>query len=189
MGKIITCDNFLEPELLNELIEYYRHKGHWKLNNTAGDLKDPLYDRLFWSAHVKDQPLFTERVFNCIVKKFGNNYFIEDVYLNGQTKGQEGNWHYDWMKNRNNDPCDSSEYCTVLIYLSEITPQNVDKVGGYTLLKINDKRKTIIAIEPLLNRCVMIDCDIMHKGCAPLDPNMLRCSLAFKLKKINNESF
>ena len=69
MGKIVTRDNFLEPKLLNELIDFYKHKGDWKLNNHAGDIKDPLYDRLFWSTNLKDQPLFTEKVFNYIVKK------------------------------------------------------------------------------------------------------------------------
>ena len=176
MGKIKKIDNFFDDELFDEVFKYCQNASWQYGTSTLGIIK-PEYDRKFWIKYLDDNELFTKRVFNHILKRFGNKYTLDRVYMNGQTYGQNGGWHTDFLDDNKN------QFCTVLIYMSEITFDNVNHVGGYTYFRMDND--VIMALEPIINRAVMFDGDVLHKGNAPLDHNMLRCSIAFKLKKMD----
>ena len=112
-------------------------------------------------------------IFHKIESYFKKKFTLDNVYANGQTYGQDGIYHTD---------DDNDDAYTFLLYISGITSDNVHIVDGYTLFKDDDK---VVCIEPILNRGVLFKSNILHKGMGPSrSANMLRVSIAFKLREI-----
>lgn len=177
MSSIQLMKNFLDEDLLNEVTNFCANMAEFKFTGSTSDIvsMDRYYERIFWISHQNNNELFVERIFNEILKKTGKKYEIDQVYINGQTIGQEGSFHTDWSE-------PTKDNCTFLLYINpEIREENADVNGGYTSFKYNDE---IISIPPIYNRAVLFDGDIIHKASAPLDHNLLRKTIAFKLKKI-----
>ena len=97
--------------------------------------------------------------------------YKRQVYANGQTYGQDGGFHID---------DDRDGHYTFILYLSDIRPENVNTIGGYTEFKF---KNGVHAIEPILNRGVFFDSKLLHRGLAPSrGSNILRISVAFKIQ-------
>ena len=168
MDDIQVIDNFLSNDDLMKVIESSRYfpwsYGHVSAKNEGIN---------FWSSNLINNDLFKTHIFHKIESYFKKKFSINDLYANGQTYGMDGIYHTD----DNND-----DAYTFLLYISDITRDNVHIVDGYTLFKDGDK---IVCIEPILNRGVLFKSNIFHKGLGPSrSANMLRISIAFKLREI-----
>ena len=167
MGEIQIVDNFLSREELNKVL-YKSDNFHWEYghSSTGNSIK-------FWSCDLENDEFFTTYILKKIEKYFTKKFTIDRVYANGQTYGMDGSYHTD-----NND---DNTY-TFLMYVSDITKENVSSFDGYTLFKKDNK---VICVEPILNRGVLFKSNILHKGMGPSrSANMLRISIAFKLREI-----
>ena len=169
MGTIKFVNDFLCEEDLNTARKIV-HNLKWEFNQTS-KFGGPGY--VFWFSDLLEEKFFSEHVFEKIQHHFKKKYELLRVYANGQTYGLESSYHTD----------DESEDCyTCLIYLSDITHQNVDRYDGYTLFK---RDNDIISVEPILNRCLLFNSNILHKGMCPSRlTEMLRITVAFKLREI-----
>jgi hypothetical protein len=165
MFKII--EEFLTIEDLYE-IKNILEKSKWVHNNCS---TEEVEGAVFWNIILKDK-IFEDKILKKLEKYVDKKFEVKQVKINGQTYGLDGEWH------RDND--DEGMY-TFLIYASSIDPFNIQKIGGYTCFNINNQ---VIRVEPYQKRAVLFDSIIEHKGLAPLTKNMLRISIAFKLKEI-----
>ena len=168
MKPITVYDNFLNNEELEDVTNYM-NDVKWEFKG-----KTSSKSKRFWYVNLKNEKLFTERIYKLIQKKTGLHFEMIRVMLNGQTFGQDGDYHTDEY-----DP----NFFTFLLYISNINRENVDKVGGYTQFKVENH---IMNIEPIFNRGVLFRSNIVHRGLAPSrDSDILRISVAFKLKILN----
>ena len=158
-------NNFLSDE---DLIEFNNiiDKSQWKYEGFS-----VKRDNMFWKMSLKDEQLLN-KIINRLELSVDKKFKLIETYANGQTHNQDGEFH--------TDATEMIEY-TLLLYISEITPMNIDRIGGYTQFVINN---SIREIEPYVKRAVFFDSRILHRGMAPLTKNMLRVSIALKLKEI-----
>lgn len=162
-------DNFLTRD---EMIftENYFKRPIWEFGHTSTDSNSP---QKWFIATLDHLPFFTELLKEKIEQLINLKCSIERVYANGQTILNDGSWHED---------CSDHGYITALLYVSDIKRQNVEQIKGHTEFKINGN---IISLEPIKNRLVVFDSNIVHRGLAPNVPGFLRISVAWKLKKLS----
>lgn len=172
MNNIRTIDDFLTEDEMKVLEEYFDdHVWKWGHKSHPGSMGAWFYVRF------DDKPYFTEYLKEKIESATGMKFEVHRVYANGQTISNDGDWHRDIGDNESNN-----DFVTAILYVSDITPKNVNKVQGYTHFRLlNDD---IVTIEPLKNRLVLFNSRTPHRGCAPSIPGFLRISLAWKLKSI-----
>ena len=159
-------NNFVTDEDLLEF-EEIMNKTHWRYTGASNF----NLDTTFWKLDVNDEK-FIKNVMDKLESRVKKKFEVLRVYANGQTYGQDGDYH--------TDSDDEGTY-TLLIYISEITPMNVEYIGGYTQFLLDGM---VNGIEPYIKRAVFFDSRIEHRGMAPLTKNILRVSLAFKLKEV-----
>lgn len=164
MFKIFN--NFLTDKDLLEF-EEIANKTQWRYIGASHINPDTI----FWKLDVHDEN-FIKNVKDKLESHVNKKFEVLRVYANGQTYGQDGDYH--------TDSDDEGAY-TLLIYISEITPMNVEYIGGYTQFLLDGM---VTGIEPYIKRAVFFDSRIEHRGMAPLTKNILRVSLAFKLKEV-----
>jgi len=162
---IQKVDNFLYSNDLKKAISIVSTLK-WEFNGTSN-----LNGSTFWNTDLMHVSFFSEDVFKKIQTRFDKNFKLLRVYANGQTYGQDGGFHID----------DDRDDCfTFILYLSDIRPENVNVIGGYTEFKF---KNGVHSIEPILNRCVLFDSKLLHRGLAPSrGSNILIISVAFKLQ-------
>ena len=171
MDDIQVVDNFLSEEELQKAKSIIENTQWVYKNHSATPAKQNMEkDTIFWYAFLDKNPFFYEVIFNKIRNTFKKNFKITTIHTNGQTYGQDGDFHQDYLE--------ENAY-TCLIYFSDITEQNINNVGGYTLIKTQNGT---VCIEPFLNRLLIFKSKLYHKGMAPLrGSNILRVSVAFRL--------
>jgi hypothetical protein len=168
MSEIQVVDNFLSNDDIIKVIEHSRN-FKWKFGKRT--LINKGYK--FWVCVLYHDDLFKTYIFPKIEEYFKKKFTILKIYANGQTYGQDGEYHIDSPKD--------DDY-TFLLYLGDITHRDVSFVDGYTLFKQGEK---VTCIEPICNRCVLFKSNIEHKGMAPSrKSNVLRTIIAFKLREI-----
>ena len=151
LGELMYCQQLID-------------NGAWKMTNWSGSKPT---ERRFWIMDLMDDPLFTDTVFERIQKITGRKFELRNVYANGQTFGQDGDFHTD-----GSDPA----YWTFLIYTSEVSD------GGHTLFRIAGS-KILAAVEPVKNTGVLFRANLLHRGLAPLrDCDTMRVTIAYKLR-------
>ena len=166
MHAIDIIDDFLCETLLSSAKSAIAD-SKWEYGGTS--TKDGVR---FWLCELESSTSFIQSVLDSIEKRYNAKFTINRVYANGQTYGQDGRFHQDDIR--------PNTY-TLLIYISNITMDNVDEVGGLTQIKNNGK---IINIEPYVKRAVMFDSRLFHRGLAPSRrSDILRQTIAFKLSK------
>jgi hypothetical protein len=162
---IQKVDNFLDESELKKAMSTVS-KLKWEFNGTSTPS-----GATFWNADLMHYTFFSEHIFNKIEKRFEKDFKLLRVYANGQTYGQDGGFHID---------DDRDGHYTFILYLSDIRPENVNTIGGYTEFKF---KNGVHAIEPILNRGVFFDSKLIHRGLAPSrGSNILRISVAFKIQ-------
>jgi hypothetical protein len=99
----------------------------------------------------------------------------ERIYMNGQMYGSESGFHV--------DTTDTNGF-TFLLFVHDCTEATADNMGGYFYYKLNGE---IRCIEPIKNRAVFFNGNILHKGCAfNRHIKTLRQSIAWKLYRTDN---
>lgn len=169
MDDIQIYENFLTEDEMEHVTNVIK-SPRWSLDQTS----DPRYPGIpFWLMRLLDDSFFTEHLFPKIEHKLGRNFELLDVYLNGQTYGQDADFHIDTAE----DEC-----FTFLVYIGDITKESVNVYGGYTIFKSGDLVK---CVEPIKNRAVLFNSAILHVGLSPSRRcKEFRISLAFKLREI-----
>jgi hypothetical protein len=130
----------------------------------------------FWILpKLEKYNFFTEMFFSKIEQLTNSTFKIYRIYGNGQSFGQDGEWHIDSI--------DDDDY-TFLYYFNE---GDVDLIGDTYFADENGILKDIC--KPIFNSGIIFKSKLIHKGCAPnVNFNDLRITIAFKLKKINIKS-
>jgi hypothetical protein len=160
-----TVDNFLNVTELKKALSIVL-KLKWVLNERSAPSGSVI-----WNADLIQYTFFSEHIFKKIQEKFDKRLELLRLYANGQTYGQDGDFHID---------DDRDGYYTFILYLSDIRPENVNTIGGYTEFKF---KNGVHAIEPILNRGVFFDSELLHRGLAPSrGSGILRNTVAFKMK-------
>ena len=167
MEGITILDNFINDEELQNVIDAI-DRSSWKHNGISG-----LASATFWYAEMIQEATLGKQMLTKIEKTFGKKYTISRMYANGQTFGQDGSFHQD-------DPNDNAY--TLLIYVSNITEENVEHIGGFTQFKRDGK---IINVEPYKKRGLFFKSNLFHRGMAPSRIcDMLRISFAIKVHEV-----
>jgi hypothetical protein len=168
MKRLVIKDNFLDENELKEILNIINGLS-WKYGASSGDSNSVR----FWISHLNNEKRIIDIISPKIEKISGLNLEIERVYANGQTYGQDGEFHTDH---------ESYDRYTFILYVSPIFPENVDIVGGFTQFKIDNQ---IVNVEPYQNRGCLFKSNIFHRGLAPSrEVDMLRVTLAFKMKRV-----
>lgn len=178
-----VIDNFLKPDILKSVNNTLKITG-WDYSNQACKESfnrfwiqkyyhnsDPYHQSESEAEINKNINSFNKIIFNQIKKIFGKELLLKRIHANGQTYGQDGDWHTDDI-----DSNENSYSC--LIYVSpNVNFENVEAYGGYTQIKID---KSILSIEPVYNRAVIFKSSNVHRGsCFNRDITDLRMSLSF----------
>ena len=157
--KISIFDNFFTPRELKEYTD--------EMNNLTwvfGARSKSGEGYKFWSSKLESKSIIDtslKRIHKNI--NYTKTFSLLRVHANGQTYGQDGNFHTDDHR---------SDCYTLLIYMSD--------TDGYTQFKIDDQ---VVNIEPLKNRAILFKSNILHRGLAPSrDSSILRISIAFKMQ-------
>ena len=165
---IQIIDNFLPDTMFSALVDEttlfkYTH-GHWSSN--------AHYENHWLHMDLNNSFFFTNTMMDLIKDTTNQNFHLDRVYMNGMTYGCTSSYHTD--SSRINDK-------TFLLFIHECYPDNADEIGGYFYYK--DANNDIRCIEPLKNRAIFFNGNILHKGeCFHRDCKILRQSIAWKLK-------
>jgi hypothetical protein len=168
---IVVKDNFFQEDLVNFIakgIEAYQ----WSYNHKS-DANDPTHNTFFVSNLWANGA--ANNIFYMIWKQICSeeisdlqDYDCLRIYANGQVKGQDGNWHTD-------------DGDRTVIYF----PLEWDRRwGGSTYFKVSGAKEEI---QYKRNRLIVFDAAIPHYGSCPTVKNILRVSIAFKLRRKPSE--
>lgn len=160
-------EDFLSDKELQD-VNHVIENLSWKYREYS---VSPKNGTIFWSADINDKKL-TDVLIPKIEKVSNKKFELLKIYANGQTYGQDGSFHKDHE--------DEGTY-TFLIYMSPITESNFKDICGCTDFFVDD---IMLSVEPYRGRGVLFDSRIIHRGRAPLTKDMLRISIAIKLKEI-----
>ena len=165
-------DNFLSKgefdTLTNEIREPKYEWGH--VSNGSSDSEYPwlimnLNNNLFFNTFLKSK----------IEKTVNMTFNTQRIYMNGQMYGSESGFHVDIT--------DTNGF-TFLLFVHDCNEVNADSMGGYFYYKLNGE---IRCIEPIKNRAVFFNGNILHKGCAfNRHVKTLRQSIAWKLYRTDS---
>ena len=185
MKDITIFDNFLSDDLLQDTLKFIIppsrnsppsiERGNWQYTGSSYGASSGI-GVTFWVMKLQHFTLFTNTILKVIESKSCKRFELLDVYANGQTIGQDGSWHVD------NDEPDTYTFLLYMSYLPDIIDStNYKMFGGCTKFKLN---RMITDVEPITNRGVLFSSKVIHAGLGPKLANVLRVSIAYKLKEI-----
>jgi hypothetical protein len=172
MDKILVFDNFLnQDELTMATSIISKNKWMW------GHVSNNEFGTPFWNMALNECDFFSKELKNVIEKHFNKKFNLKRVYANGQTFGQDGDYHPD-------DTSDNTY--TFCLYLTDIKKKFTDVAGGYLYFKLPGYKYNI-CFEPLFNRGIFFPSNYFHKSCAFNRYVMdLRICVAWKLEEVIN---
>jgi hypothetical protein len=151
----------------SKLIVKKINDSSWKFGHSGV----PNAYRVFWFMQLRDDPFFSKHLFDIVQFKIGAQCDLKRVFANGQTFGQDGDWH--------TDSEDKNRY-TFVYYVNEEWKRDW---GGETAFLLNNK---VIGITPKHNNGVFFPATMMHSGRAPSrDSYRLRITVAFHFEVLN----
>ena len=156
--KIIK--NFLEKELINYLYIYSKNLPHFYGNNSVHNTPS------FYTTPLNLNDALNDFLCKKILNVLNNNSKILRMYLNIQHCFMDGTFHID-----------DGEY-TILLMVSPTLQKNS---GCFEIKENNEKLKIIPFIQ---NQLILFSSKLEHRGCAPIEKNLPRITLAFKTEKI-----
>lgn len=165
MNDIQIFDNVFDDDdkkkIIKKIDNCYWKFGHSGIYNTH---------RVFWFTQLKEDKFFSTHLFDLVQFKIGAQCELRRVFANGQTYGQDGDWH--------SDHADDDQYTFVYYVNEEWKPE----WGGETSFRKDNK---IISVLPQHNRGVLFPGAITHCGKAPSrECHKLRVTIAFHFKVI-----
>lgn len=162
--------NFLDEMDVKRMKEEIQNFS-WKLTGRSGDSIKGGDNAFFWYSELKDNAFFSEHIFNKIPD---GPWTLQRVYANGQSYGQNGDFHVDSVE---------PDTATFLLYTNEIKPEHIISWNGKTEF---DMGNTITSELPIFNTGILFPSGISHRGLAPARyTNDIRITIAWKLKKKN----
>ncbi len=168
-------DNFLNKDEFKRLLaEINKREYTWGHSSANGDNEYP------WLTMNLDNCEYAHHILNTKIEPIVNMTFdTERIYLNGMMYGSQSAFHTDSNK-------DNAR--TFLYFIHECTYDDADKYGGYFYYKLNNE---IRCIEPIQNRGIFFNGNILHKGVSfDRCTGLLRQSIAWKLYiKTDNQTF
>ena len=165
MKEVLTIDELVEPDLIKSMHHEYAHNYYWQYGHHGSDDSPRFF--------VAQKNINGSTIFNCpfqiyLKTKIENELncrftYIDDIYLNGQTKGFDGGEHIDVLASG-----DTIDRMTVLYMVNH---EHTDTIGNFYC---SNKE---IEFKP--GRIVMFPSIFVHEGKAPTN-NHLRITLAWK---------
>jgi len=172
MENIIVCDNFLNEEELNNVLEIIKNKK-WKWGHLSSNKQ--LIETPFWNVDLTNDDYFSIYIKQIIEKFFLKKFKLFRVYANGQTFGQDGSYHAD---------CEDSNTFTFCLYVSKIDKKYIETAGGHIFFKIPEL-KYKICFEPIFNRGIFFPSNYIHKSSSFCRYVMdMRICIAWKFEEI-----
>ena len=111
-----------------------------------------------------------KQLYDRVCEFAGNNFIPYRYIINGQTLGQEGHPHSDFARNRDN----------MSTFLGYLNLQWQSEWGGDTIFYNNREMSVRERVTPSPGLLVEYDSRIVHQGTPPLEPNVLRVTLAIQ---------
>lgn len=165
---VFRYNDVLTPKEYKELLELIR-EFKWIYGGTSTIDSDASK---FWYSELIDNAFFNGFFFNKIKEVTGKNFILKRVYANGQTWGQDGDWH--------RDSAESNGY--TFLYYSNYSDDV--SIIGETYFDVNDEQ---LAVSPTPNSGILFHHSLLHKGMAPKRRfNDMRVTIALKLEEIPN---
>ena len=183
-------DNFLSKEELAEVWSAINSESRWKWHKFAGGamfwyyevfLSDSFYfeENKGKSGEWTHAPKWVDgihpvwnKIYEKIQKLTGPNFVMWRYIINGQTWGQEGEAHTDFVGSETNTE-------TFIIYLNEFWEP---EWGGDTIFyhprSMDERGRT--PVDP--GKLISYDSRVKHRGSAPTEKNILRVTLAIQGK-------
>lgn len=172
MENIKVYDDFFGDKDMNKIVKIIS-TNKWDWNHTSTD--EALTPTPFWSMDLIDNEFFTDHLKSIIENHFSRKFKINRVYANGQTFGQDGNYHID---------DDKPNTYTACLYISHLDKKLIDTAGGYICFKLPNQ-KFSLCFEPLFNRLVFFPSHYLHKSTSFTRYIMdLRICVAWKLEEV-----
>lgn len=164
MNSVETYSDILPQENYYSLIKTI-NKLEWQFGGSS----IPNTGIRFWYCNLIKNQFFLDWLPK-IEELAGKKFKIEKLYANGQTFGQDGDWHYDSQIEGG---------WTFLYYYNDIDDLSL---VGETYLMLDGLP---LAITPHPNSAIMFDHTVLHKGMGPKrNYTDLRVTIAFKLIEI-----
>jgi hypothetical protein len=165
--KLFYYDNFLHVSDFHQ-VQNITMNGQWRFGTQSVNSGD---GQLFWIMDLTKNEFFSDYLFNLIKMTTRRDFKLLRVYANGQTYGQNGDFHPDDTKpNR----------WTFLLYTNSLPPTDMDIWGGETQFKL-DK---MITQAPIPNLGILFRSDVVHRGLGPSRlVRDLRVTVAWKLEE------
>ena len=139
--------------------------SRWQFGH-ASRLDSP---NLFWWMDLEQDTVFTDHLFGKIQKLLKDGFKLERVYANGQTFGQDGDWHKD---------SDDPDAYTFLYYANNGWDT---RWRGETVFQIKNKT---VSYTPDVNKAIFFPGTVYHYASSPSrEFHGLRMTVAFKLLK------
>lgn len=159
-----NCVEYRDFQHIQEVLA----KGRWIFTGKSHP-DDPVSK--FWYMDLMDDKFFTEYLKSYIEhitkRKFSTLY---KVYANGQTRGQDGEFHQDDVR---------PGTWTFLLYTNVIEPQQIESWGGVTQFKT---QYGILSQFPYTNHGMLFRSEISHRGLGPsIHVPEIRKTIAWKL--------
>jgi hypothetical protein len=152
-------NNFLEKDLIDYLFNHFKQLPHYYGHRSTDK------GNTFYSTNLNLQDSLYNFLCFKISKMFKYNIRILRMYINIQHCFMDGEFHQ--------DDGDS----TVLLM---ITPTLQSKSGCLEIKEYNKVLKTIPFIQ---NKLIIFPALWYHRGCAPIEKNIPRITLAFKTER------
>lgn len=158
--------NFLTQEEYDEAYKIVKAPEGWDMTGTSlGTMgKNFLYKNL------TNESLFSNKFLHKICQLTKRNFVLKRVYANGQTIGQDGEFHQDDTEDAN---------MTFLYYMNTV-------LGGETEFKFDDQ---FISQKPVLNLGILFPAQIFHRGLGPSEGDDTRVTIAWKLVEVPKFQF
>lgn len=122
----------------------------------------------FWQLELMGDKFYSEYLFQKIVEHVQLPLKLDRVYANGQTVGQNGEFHQD---------SDGPNTFTFLLYTNLI--EDVESWGGETQFVIDGK---LVSYQPVPNSALLFNSNLFHRGLAPsLHERGMRITVAWKM--------
>lgn len=177
MEKILVFDNVLDDDELKEALSRTQLSHGWSYGHISE--YNEAINTPFWVLQLGADNFFNDTLLKKIQTLTNKNFEILYVYANGQTYGQNGNFHID----------EEEEGCyTFCLYISNyvLNKETQNVMYGDLQFKIpNLDERLTLCVSNTTNRGVFFPSNYVHRGTSfgRYIPG-LRISIAWKLKEI-----
>jgi predicted 2-oxoglutarate/Fe(II)-dependent dioxygenase YbiX len=161
--EIDRYKNFLNVSDFNKI--QLHNSSSWKLGGYSNE-----NGKKFWYLDLTPDPFYANHLKSKIEEVVGAKLVLLRVYANGQTFGQDGEFHQDATE---------PNHLTFLLYTNAI--DDLDSWGGETQFRIRDFLRSY---QPETNSAIFFNSNLWHRGLGPSRNagDAMRITVAWKFK-------